>query len=88
MRPLLACGGCGVLAEGHPVVCVMRPEDVPEGVTQSPAGPNGFVGVPVCNKCHQEPASAPRKLKGHYFYAQDAPTGVYHAGSNDKVGGH
>jgi len=82
------CVGCGILSDAHPVVAVMLPSDVPEGVPQSIPGPNGFVAVPCCHKCWTEPDQRPRPIKGHFFLAKDAPAGIFHAGSNSQVGGH
>lgn len=80
------CLGCGFLSSTHPWVVVMKPDDkdttLPEGVETSLPGPNGFVAVPVCNDCHKDPAHRVRPIKGHFFAANDAPVGVYHAGSN------
>lgn len=76
------CAGCGLLSATHPLVAVMRPYDVPEGVPTSIAGPNGYVAAAVCKECHENPAHRVRPIKGHFFFAADAPTALFHAGSN------
>jgi len=81
-----ACVGCGILAANHPVVAVMQPADVPDGVQVSVAGPRGFVAAPCCDACFTDPAHRVRPIKGHFFPAADAAVGVYHAGSN-SIGG-
>lgn len=79
------CIGCGLLSATHPVVAILNPSDkdtvLPEGVPTSIEGPNGFVAVPVCEECHRDPAHRVRPIKGHFFFAKDAPTALFHAGS-------
>jgi hypothetical protein len=88
---LVPCAGCGILAESHPMVCVVNPSDkdtmMAEGVPTSVAGPRGFVAVEVCDECWKHPDHRKRPLKGHFFHKQDAPTALFHAGSNSQVGG-
>lgn len=76
-----SCVGCGILAEHHPIVAVMAPADVPDGVPTSAAGPRGFVAAPVCRDCHVDPAHRVRPIKGHFFDANAAAVAVYYAGS-------
>lgn len=84
---LKPCVGCGVLAEQHPLVAVMNTRDVPETIERSVEGPQGFVAVACCLKCHSYPEQRQRPIKGHFFYAADAATAVFHAGSNSLGGG-
>ena len=85
---LIPCVGCGALSERHPVVAVVSPLNVPEGVEMSVAGPHGFVAVACCAKCHAHPEQRPRPIKGHFFMAQDAAAALFHAGSNASgIGG-
>lgn len=80
------CVGCGILSTAHPVVAVMKPEDVPDGVPISAAGAHGFVHVPCCNGCWADPAHRVRPIKGHFFKATDATAAIHHAGSNVLYG--
>jgi len=87
MAELKSCVGCGGLSASHPVVAVLHPQDVPEGVEASIPGPQGFVAVPCCKECHENPEHRVRPIKGHFFMVKDAPTAIFHAGSNVNGGG-
>lgn len=89
------CAGCGLAARvedngqgGHPVICVMHKDDaaalahVDPTSGQSAASTRGFVHVPVCKPCHEDPAHQVWKLKGHYFLRGQAPEALARAGSN------
>lgn len=78
-----ACAGCGILSAEHPIVAVMNPSDVPEGVTASEPGPNGFVSAGVCRNCHVDPTHRVRTIKGHFFESSQAAAAVRVAGSNE-----
>lgn len=82
----LPCAGCGILHDVHPFVAVMMPADVPADVPMSAPGPQGFVSVPVCAACHQDPAHRRRPIKGHFFAATSASRGVGAAGRNAITG--
>jgi ferredoxin len=85
-----ACVGCGILSDAHPVVAIMNQADVPEGVTAGQPGPYGFVAVPTCKECHENPEHRVRPIKGHFAYAKDEAAFVARAGSNvdgGKIGG-
>lgn len=77
-----ACVGCGILSTAHPIVAVMQPADVPDGVAVSAPNTRGFVAAPCCDACHRDPAHRVHPIKGHFFAASDAQAAVFHAGSN------
>jgi hypothetical protein len=89
------CAGCGIAARveengsgGHPVVCMMNKDDVAaldhvdETSGQSEASKRGFVHVPVCKACHENPEHRVFPLKGHFFMRDQAASALVHAGSN------
>jgi ferredoxin len=77
------CIGCGILSTSHPVVAVMQPGDVPEGIVTGAPGPHGFVDAHVCRACHVDPAHRVRPIKGHFFERAQAAAAVRAAGSNE-----
>ncbi len=79
---LKACAGCGVYAPQHPMIAVMKEEDVRSGVEKSAPGPYGFVAVSVCKTCHENPEHRAFPIKGHFFYADQRDVAVRLAGSN------
>jgi len=82
MTPV-SCAGCGAEAAAHPIVCIMREQDVPAGaVPMTASSRRGFVGLPVCGACHRDPARRRRTLKGHFFDRQHAGRAVSAAGSH------
>lgn len=68
----MTCCGCGAELAKADFVAVMRDDAV-----------GGFVGKPVCNPCHQDPAHRKVTLKATFFPANRAGVAVAQAGSSD-----
>lgn len=83
------CGGCGIRRLQHPIVVVMHAEDAKaiEAVPISGENAHGFVQVPVCAACHQDPAHRTFPLKGHFFARERADRGHSQASRNLDGGG-
>jgi len=65
------CYGCGIRAEEHPIVAVMKFDaDEPTQVQTDPA--KLWMAVPVCKECHEKPEHRTVTIKGTYFARQDA----------------
>jgi hypothetical protein len=67
-----SCFGCGIRSEaGHPVVAIMKyDENEPTKVEADPA--KLWLAVPVCTKCHVDPAHRTVTIKGTFFAKTDA----------------
>ena len=73
---------------GHPMVGVMNAADAQEiGFDISNASDEGFVHVPVCGACHQDPGHRVRQLKCHFFPKQHAVKATRAAGKQSIGGG-
>jgi hypothetical protein len=80
------CAGCDSSAHiskgGHPMVGAMNAEDAEAiGFDASNASQRGFVVVPVCKECHENPEHRVRALKCHFFPRQMAASAKTAAGS-------
>jgi hypothetical protein len=75
------CIGCGAGGE-HQIVAIMKGTDVPADAEASTPSARGFVAVPVCADCHNDPSHRVRAIKGHFFPAATAGKALQRAGSN------
>jgi hypothetical protein len=81
------CAGCDQAARvesgGHPIVAVVAKDDAAaRGFDVASASARGFVQVPVCQTCHEDPAHRVFPIKGHFFERSQAGDAVRAAGSN------
>lgn len=82
------CAGCGILAKvedgGHPFVGIMHHKDAETlGFTDGTVSARGFMPVPVCKPCQNDPAHRVMTLKCTFFPRKDAPGALHLAGMND-----
>lgn len=83
------CASCGAdpLNIVHPWVAVIKRADLaPDRVPLSFMGPNGFVAVPMCNRCHAYPDQRLIPLKAHFFPRQVHEFAVFAAGNPELRG--
>lgn len=78
------CAGCEAEAPEHPWIGVMNKKD-DEGNTAviTSADNPDWVGVPVCDACHRDPAHRRFPLKCHFHPRATGKLGVIMAGSSD-----
>lgn len=83
------CAGCGIRAFLHPVVAIMHTDEAKaiEAIPVSGENKHGFVQVPVCRACHEDPSHRTAPLKAHFHFRADAKTGHQFASSNLDGGG-
>ena len=80
------CVGCGAKQEAHPMVGMMSKATAADlGAKIGEVNRNGFVAVPVCELCHQDPTHRKRVVKAHFFPRGYTP-GQTEAGSSSKIG--
>lgn len=66
-----SCYGCGIRAEQHPMVAVMKHDE--EEATKVESDPGKlWMAVPVCSACHTDPAHRTAAIKGTFFARADA----------------
>lgn len=92
MQGLERCAGCGHFAKvadgGHPWVAVMGRSNAEKLGFMYPddrVSARGFVNVPVCAACHQDPAHRVFPIKGAFFLRQDANAATTLAGINEVL---
>jgi hypothetical protein len=87
------CAGCGIAArEGQAaaIVAVMNEEDAARSLGTVIGSPSakGFVAVPVCRACHEDPEHRAVPIKGAFFPRAQARRAVAAAGySGIQMGG-
>lgn len=76
------CAGCEAEAPEHPWIGIMHRDDAKDitAVITSADNPE-FVGVPVCDACHRDPAHRTFPLKCHFHPRATGKLGVIMAGS-------
>lgn len=79
------CYGCDAQADTHPKVAVMSRGDVEPGraLEHDKISQRGFVSVPVCQACHENPDHRTRPIKAHFFDRDQVDTALVNAGASN-----